>query len=174
LISRVYDEDVAPEIPADLIKKTSEAEGRAYSHRAIASSNLLKLEAGYFGNNHAWSKDTKTPTRLEEEPSVTFRLGKIAGGGVIPWCGGENSLRAWALSEVRIAQRHAGGVPALLGDVTAKVKAAKADWGKWEQDIPLLILEPDAENVWQGRVTAGDGERDILYCTRLGLRLASR
>jgi CRISPR-associated endonuclease/helicase Cas3 len=172
LIEKVYG-DARPEIPPVFQRKSAEADGRAAGHRSLAKGNLLVLEKGYWGNNTSWQDDHKYPTRLEEEPSVLFRLGKVANGEIVPWFEDENDniKLSWALSEVSIAKRRASGVPTPSGEGAKLVKAAKADWGKWEQDIPLLLLTPDGTS-WRGKVTCDEGERDMLYDTRLGLRLA--
>jgi CRISPR-associated endonuclease/helicase Cas3 len=175
LIARVYGED-SPLVTPDCFERAAlDAEGKALARRSVAGANLLDLKSGYYGNNQIWMRDDKVPTRLQDEPSAVFRLGRLSDGRIVPWIEGD-AKRAWALSEVSIAQRHANGVPKPSGGVAALVNAAKAEWGKWEADIPLLILEPvegDAPgDVWQGRVTSQKGERAALYDKRLGLRLA--
>ena len=175
LIAEVYDTD-AP-APEAIEAASREADGKQYSHRAIAEGTLLKLGDGYSGNNQVWLDDRKISTRLEEEPSVVFRLGKIEDGEVVPWCRAEDpksekDLRlAWALSEVSIQQRHASGVLRPAGTLVDMIDAAKSSWGKWEQEIPLLVLEPDGKSC-RGRVTAKDGERTAHYDTRLGFRIS--
>lgn len=177
LIARVYDEDSPLVTPGCFNEAGAKAEGKSYAHRAVASGNLLDLKKGYYGNNQIWMRDDKVPTRLQEDESVIFRLGRIEDGAVIPYYGtGEGGLRqAWALSEVGIAKRHASGVPAPSPGVAPLVKAAKAEWGKWEAEIPLLLLEPaegeTCGDAWRGRVTSPKGERTALYDKRLGLRL---
>jgi len=175
LIADVYDTD-AP-APEAIEAASREADGKQYSHRAIAEGTLLKLNEGFSGNNQVWLDDRKISTRLEEEPSVVFRLGRIANGEVVPWCDAEDpksekDLRlAWALSEVSIQQRHASGVLRPAGAFVDMIAAAKSCWGKWEREIPLLVLEPDGKS-WRGRVTAQDKERTAYYDTRLGFRVA--
>jgi CRISPR-associated endonuclease/helicase Cas3 len=177
LIARVYGED-SPLVTPDCFERAAlDAEGKALGRRSVAAGNLLHLWKGYYGNNQIWMRDDKIPTRLEEQPSTVFRLGLLSDGKIVPWIMREaDTRRAWALSEVSIASRHANGVPAPSNDVATLVNAAKAEWGKWEADIPLLILESvegDAPgDIWQGRVTSANGERILLYDKRLGLRLA--
>jgi CRISPR-associated endonuclease/helicase Cas3 len=172
LIARTYGEDSPLVTPGCFERAELDAEGKALARRSVAGGNLLDLKSGYYGNNQIWMRDDKVPTRLQDEPSTVFRLGRFSDGKIVPWIEAD-AKQAWALSEVSIAQRHADGVP---GGVVALVNAAKAEWGKWEADIPLLILEPvegDAPgDVWQGRVTSPKGERTALYDKRLGLRLA--
>lgn len=174
LISKVYDAD-SP-VPPAIEAASREAEGKIYAHRATAESNLLKLRDGYAGNNRIWQDDRKVFTRLEEEPSTLFRLGRMAeDGAVIPWreaeSKSEKDLRlAWALSEVSIQTRRAKGVPAPAKALAPMIEAAKSSWGKWEKDMPLLVLERDGPS-WRGRVAGEKGERDAFYDERLGFRV---
>jgi len=177
LIASVYDADSPLVTPSCFDESSLKTEGKTFAHRSIAAGNLLDLCKGYYGNNQIWMRDDRAPTRLLEYETVTFRLGRIAGGAIIPYYGAGGGLKhAWALSEVGIAKKHASGVPAPSGGMAAMVNAAKAGWGKWDADIPLLVLQPletePAGGVWQGVVTSQNGERTVLYDTRLGLRFA--
>ncbi len=174
LISQVYDTDEAA--PAAIETKSREAEGKAYAVRAIAEGCLLDLSSGYGGNNRIWQDDRKVFTRLEEQPSTIFRLGREEAGKIVPWYDGgqgceENLRRAWALSEVSIQQGRARGVPKISGARAKLIEAAKSSWGQWERDIPLLLLEPDGMS-WSGSVVAGEAERVAHYDTGLGFRIA--
>ncbi|MDZ4791848.1 MAG: CRISPR-associated helicase Cas3' [Hyphomicrobiales bacterium] len=175
LISQVYDDDERA-VPDPIERASKNADGTLYTHISIAEMNLLKLNGGYGGNNQIWTDDRKISTRLEEEPSTVFRLGRVVNGVIQPWCSEEQAAsgvdkrQAWALSEVSIQQRRASGVPSAVGALMQLVIAAKADWGKWEQDIPLLVLEENGAT-WQGRVTSKEGERTAHYDIGLGLRI---
>lgn len=177
LIARVYGESSPLVTPHCFEKAARDAEGKALGRRSVAAGNLLNLKKGYYGNNQIWMRDDKVPTRLQEEETVVFRLGQIADGKIAPYypVRDGDTRRAWALSEVAIVKRHADGVPALSSAVAALVTAAKAEWGKWEADIPLLVLERlegyARGDVWRGRVTSPKGERTVLYDNRLGLQL---
>jgi CRISPR-associated endonuclease/helicase Cas3 len=179
LIARVYDDGAEP-CPEAIENASRDADGQRYSHVSVAENNLLQLTKGYYENNRLWQDDRRISTRLEEEPSVVFRLGLVSDGKIVPWCSEKIDMndarqkrQAWALSEVSIQTRRASGVPLPAGDLARMVQAAKSDWGRWEQDTPLLLLEPDGSS-WRGRVTAGGGERVALYDKRLGLRIAER
>jgi CRISPR-associated endonuclease/helicase Cas3 len=173
LISQVYDSEEP--VPEAIETASREADGKRYSHRSIAEGTLLKLSEGYSGNNQIWHDDRKICTRLEEEPSVTFRLSRIENGKAVPWykseSGGEDLRRAWALSEVSIQRRRADDVPEVSGAMAALMQAAKSDWGKWEKDIPLLVLEING-STWFGTVTANGSKRTAYYDIRLGFRVA--
>jgi len=175
LISQVYDDDELA-VPHAVETASKNADGKYFRDISIAEMGLLKLDGGYGGGNQVWTDDSKISTRLEEEPSTVFRLGRIVDGAVQPWwsndraSGHTDQRQAWALSEVSIQQRRAAGVPPAVGALAQLITAAKAEWGKWEQDIPLLILEQDGSS-WRGRVVSKGGERTAQYDTRLGLRI---
>jgi CRISPR-associated endonuclease/helicase Cas3 len=177
LIAKVYGPDPAP-FPQALEAASDKAEGADMAGRSIAGINLLTLEKGYGGDNAGWSSDVDISTRLEDGPSVTFRLARLDGGEVVPWCAPDGSgaaalRRAWALSEVRVQERLARGVPDPDGERARAVAAAKEVWGKWEQDIPLLVLEErDEGEPWHCSALRGNGQAIALYDTRLGLRFA--
>ncbi|KAI95305.1 CRISPR-associated protein Cas3 [Rhodomicrobium udaipurense JA643] len=174
LIAKVYGTD-APEFPPALEAASMKAEAKAMSGKSMAEINLLTLEKGYGGDNAGWTSDVEISTRLEDGPSVTFRLARLAGGAVVPWCKPTGCCaaalrRAWALSEVRVQERLAKGVPEPEGELARAIDAAKKDWGKWEQEIPLLLLERGEGEPWRGVVLRKDGPATALYDDRLGLR----
>lgn len=174
LIESVYGSQELEDIPEPLRKKSQEAIGNERAATAIARSNLLKLGKGYAGEPHIWSSDMITPTRIGP-PTVVFRLGRIIDGRVVPYFANDELLRAWSLSEVRLDWRKADGVP--TGDRARErlIRAATEQWPEWERNIiPLLLLEPD-ETGWRGTVSKeGEGEKGVLYDTRVGLRFAAR
>ena len=108
-----------------------------------------------------------------------FRLGRTADGKIVPYYQPDKGglKHAWALSEVSIAKRRASGVRTPSGDMAALVNSAKAEWGKWEVDIPLILLESledgSRADTWHGRITSPQGDRSVIYDKRLGLRFAA-
>lgn len=168
LIEQVYIEGF-DDMPEPLRKASQNAHGSESAARSFANANLLKLDQGYGDQQNLWTTDTMTPTRLGE-PVTVFRLGKIEGGSIMPWCQAETATRAWALSEVSIAKRKADGIPSPAPAVRAQIEDAKQDWPKWERDLPLLVLEPDGEG-WRGVVLKnGEGEKVVLYDNNVGLQ----
>ena len=176
LIAKAYDPLYFP--PA-LEAASLKAEGAAKAGTSTAEIVLLTLAKGYGGDNRGWSSDVDISTRLEDGPSATFRLARLDGGEAIPWrvpqeAGAEALRRAWALSEVRVQKRLASGVPDPEGAAARAVAAAKQAWSKWEQDIPLLLLEQGGEfETWRGAVLHEKGRATALYDTRLGLRFTA-
>ncbi|WP_251133965.1 CRISPR-associated helicase Cas3' [Rhodomicrobium sp. Az07] len=176
LIAKVYGPDPL-QFPDALNAASIKAEAGAISGRCVAGINLLTLKEGYGIDNTAWTSDVEISTRLEDELSVTLRLARLEGGAVVPWCKPTGNCasaprRAWALSEVRVQERLAKGVPKPEGELARAVDAAKKDWGRWEQEIPLLLLEECGEGEpWRGAVLRKDGPAaTAVYDDRLGLR----
>jgi CRISPR-associated endonuclease/helicase Cas3 len=176
LLAAVYDETVAPAVPPTLERASLKADGQRTAARSVAANNSLEVGRGYGGNNQLFEADTITPTRLGEQVTV-FRLARREAGRIVPLHpladAGESLARAWALSECAVRTHTASGVPAPSGAFAAEVATAKADWPKWEQEQPLLLLEPGVDGVWRARVVAGDkGEREVLYDRVLGWRMS--
>ena len=176
LLSAVYDEGIAPDVPAGLERASLDADGKRKASRSLAAGNSLDVGLGYMGNNLAWQSDTVTPTRLGE-PVTVFRLARREAGQVVPWHplddAGNSIARAWALSECAVRTRMAAGVPEAAGDLAREIADAKALWPTWEQDQPLLLLDEGDGGVWRGRVVAKDNtEREVLYDRMIGWRLA--
>lgn len=173
LIEQVYSEesDIAIAIPPELERISLTADGKRKAAKSTADANLLKLKKGYGGCAQIWTRDTLTPTRLGE-PVTVFRLGTVEARRIVPWCKDDNPARAWALSEVSIRKTKASGVPEPERSLDLMIKAAKEQWTKWEQDQPLLVLEPEGE-VWRGVVIDKDGGgKTVLYDRLSGLRFA--
>ena len=171
LLAAVYDADRTDGIPEVLERSVRDAAGKEFAARSFANANLLKLADGYGGDNALWSSDAITPTRLGE-PVTVFRLAKMVADRIVPWDeSGETLTLRWALSEVSLRTKLANGVPKSAGALAKLIAAAKADWPKWEQEQPLLLLEPDGDG-WRGEVSSGDkGAKMMLYDASIGLRI---
>ena len=171
LVEKVYGQNGLDDIPEPLRKASQDAMGKDGAARSFANANLLEVAKGYGGNHQLWTADTITPTRLGQ-PVTVFRLGKIIDGQIVPWDPDAHPTRAWALSEVSVNRNRATGLPAPSGAREKLMEAAKVDWPKWEQDMPLLVLEPAEGSVWRGTVVKlGEGEKTVLYDRHVGLRL---
>lgn len=144
MIEAAYDRD---DVPPGLADAANDAQGKTFSEAGQARLNVLTLHAGYHANAGAWEPDTRTPTRLESEPSVTLRLALVRDGRIVPYAGDPDIRRAWALSEVSVARRRVAACP-LPDALQAAGDRAKADWGRWEREaesVVLAVLEPDGE-----------------------------
>jgi CRISPR-associated endonuclease/helicase Cas3 len=140
IIEAVFDRGAAGAVPAGLAASDQAAEGKGLGQSGLAAQNVLKLREGYSFNAGLWSADIDTPTRLEDRPHVTLRLACLRDDGVIvPYAGEADPLLAWAQSEVSVAQYRISACPPPIGREAA-AEAAKAQWGRWERDSPVVIL----------------------------------
>ena len=174
LIARVYDEDsllltriASKRRPATLSK------GKALGRRSVAAATCSISGKAITETTRFGCETTKFRRGWKmNRRRCSYGFSLFSAGKIVPWIMREaDTRRAWALSEVSIAQRHANGVPEPSSGVAALAKAATAEWGKRKADIPLLVLElADGEarrDVWRGRVTSPKGERTLLYDKRL-------
>jgi CRISPR-associated endonuclease/helicase Cas3 len=167
LIRAVYDDP--DDVPPGLIAALSKETGVESAAIGTARMNVLKWKEAYVADQ-GWDSDVRTPTRLSEE-TVTFRLARWSDGKLAPWYQAASPHRAWALSEVSLAAWRAAGVAEARGALAEAVAAAKGDWGRWDQAMPMLVMT-QAGDAWEGRVMTGKGERSVTYSIRTGLLVA--
>lgn len=169
LVEEAYNDEADGAVPAALSRSFEEARGRRGVAVGIARQNLLALDKPYQRNAGAWETDVRTPTRLEEQPHRVLRLARVEASRVVPWCDHPDPRHAWALSEVSVPVSRVAGVaeePALA----ASIAAVKSSWGRWEQEIPLLLLQPD-DRASVGIIRTPRGEPNPLHYDRQsGLR----
>lgn len=165
LVEEVYaDPD---RVPAGLSAALDKEAGKESAHVSIAVINVLRWKDCY-ARCGGWDSDERTPTRLSE-PSVTFRLGRWSDGVLRPFVENASPARAWALSELSLAKWRASGVPAPTGLLAAAVASVKTAWGRWEQEMPLLVLRA-ANAGWEGDVMTEKGQaRPVIYGPGAGL-----
>ncbi len=159
LIEAVYASD---DVPDALRRAADVADGKARTAASTANYAVLKVTDGYCGDAHGWVDDLVAMTRWSESPTTTVRLARAAADGqLVPWeQSGSPAWKAWALSEVR---PRASRVPAsaVVEPVhRAAVEAARADWGRFEQDLSVLPLVEAEPGVWRGILV--DPERGRL------------
>lgn len=174
LIESVYGLEAEDNIPAALMSPFYDFEGQNSADKAIAKINCLKLSTGYTRDGGKWESDERTPTRLGD-PTTTFRLARQQSGQLVPWAAGQGNnieeQHLWRLSEVRLSVRLADEelIPA---EFTEQAKVARESWGKWQDDIKLLILrESDISDFWEGAVFSGEKEKEVVYSPVKGLIL---
>jgi CRISPR-associated endonuclease/helicase Cas3 len=162
LIGAVYD---APDygVPPGLLRALENEKGEASAAIQFAKMNVLNWRDGYAAGQ-GWDSDIRTPTRLTEE-TVTFRLACWQNGVLSPWYAAESDHLAWALSEVSLAPWRAASVPAPLGQMKEAVVAAKSCWGRWDGDIPMLVLTPHGDG-GKGSVISDQGVERRVTCDR--------
>lgn len=147
------------EEPEGLRAAASRAEGKRFADAATARQNLLSVEDGYAEDAGLWASEELTPTRLNDRPQVTLRLARLRDGKVVPYAEDEDEGRAWALSEVSVAEHRVGAVT-VPAELTAAAEAARLRWGRWERDAPrirLAILGTDGSG--RSRPLSGDAYR---------------
>ena len=172
LIEAAADGASPGQAPPGLAAGASRAKGKGLAEAGIAGQNVLKYADGYRLDAGAWQPDTQTPTRLENRPQVTLRLGRLRGDRIVPYCGEDgDTRRAWSLSEVTVARHRFASSP-VPADAAL---AAKAHWGRWEREsdrFVLAVLEETGVAGEHGLVgLAEDGsEVHCRYSPQQGLR----
>lgn len=171
MVEAVYAPAPAPglETPEALAATEGKAWGAHYAERAVALQAALKYEDGYSATG-IWRDDAAVTTRLGEM-RLTLRLARWEGGAVLPWCEGPTPRHAWALSEVDVPARllKAVSVPAPFAAAVAQARGA---FGRFDQDMPVAVLEPDGNGGWRAQgLDGGDRPVALLYDRALGLRI---
>jgi CRISPR-associated endonuclease/helicase Cas3 len=164
LIEAAADRETPGAVPPALARSDDETYAKELSQAGIGNQNVLKWHEGYRRNQGLWEPDTDTPTRLEEQPHITLRLALVRAGRVVPYAEDPDPRRAWALSEVSVARRRIAACP-VPPELRPAVDAARAEWGRWERDSPIIVLallEAD-----------GDGYR-LDACAESGSVVAAR
>ena len=157
LIEAVYGEGVETGVPSSLQNAFWDAEGRERAERGVASVGTLGLQSGYMRDGGAWDSDVRTATRLADDPQVTLRLARIREGRVEPYADAEGERwRPWRLSEVSVAKRRISG-EFLPSEHTAAASDARAEWGRYDQDKILILLEEKGGRA-VGSARRGEGD----------------
>jgi CRISPR-associated endonuclease/helicase Cas3 len=172
LVEEAYDDEADGAVPAALSRSYEEAQGKRGVSVGIARQNLLMLDKPYQRDAGAWDTDVRTPTRLEEQAHRVLRLARLEAGRVVPWCDHPDPRRAWALSEVSVpVSRAAKGNDAT--QMSEAIAAAKTNWGIWEKDIPIAVLQEVACGSLRGLAFGEVGSVFFHYSEDSGLSWAS-
>ena len=158
LIEAVYGTDAECGLPKDLRASFNEGQGKDWAERGIANTATLKFSTGYLWDGGAWENDVKAVTRLDDDPSVVLRLGRLSGERVEAYGrkGDSEDWAAWRLSEVRVPKRLASAEDASSSHANV-IQATKASWTRFDQDSVLVALKEDAERRLVGAAMKGDG-----------------
>lgn len=171
LIESVYGCD---DVPEALALEAQQAEGKRRGDASAATYQVLQIVDGYDGNASGWVDDLRAATRLGDA-QTTIRLARVAADGALePWARMDGPpWKSWSLSEVRVSAKRIP--PGALADPQhrASVAAARAEWGRFEQEIPVLPLVAVESGVWRGVLMDPGSERTIhiVYTTDVGLRI---
>lgn len=168
MIESVYG---SSEVPESLLAAAERAEGEEHAHAAAANYAVLKAPDGYDATAVAWVSDVRVPTRLSEN-RITIRLARAIGEEMLePWVLADGpAWKSWALSEVSVSAYRVPLGSAPDARYMAAVARLRAGWGRYEQEIPVVVLDDDQNDAWHALVTPPDGKvRRLTYTARDGL-----
>lgn len=171
LVENCYAEETAYDtaLHEALRLRSDEALAARFGDASTAHDWVLPLTRGYTGEFQAWLSDTRVPTRLGDA-QTTLRLARLEGGRVRPWVTHEQEWRGWALSEVKVRAWKVAPDAKPDPRFAKVIAAARGAWGEYEQDIPVLVLEPSGDNLWSGAVLDKRGKRvEVVYSREDGL-----
>lgn len=157
--------------PDGLAAASDNAFGREKSSASLASHQLLDLKNGY-SSDQPYHSELKVSTR-NADAQLTLRLARRNGlGAIIPWAQSDGpEWKAWALSEIRLRPSIAPIDAQSLPGVATELAPIMAQWGRFEQEIPVCLLERDGE-VWRGAIFSQQkGEVEFGYSIQFGLFL---
>lgn len=169
LIEGVYGSD---ETPPALLPAADRADGQHRAAAETANIAALKVTDGYHGDARAWMDELRARTRLSDVPTTTIRLGRVVDGRILPWeRGGVPPWRAWALSELQVRSTRVPLGAAADPVYDGAIGCARADWSRFDQEIPLLPLVEEPSGVWRGVLLDPPRNRRIecRYTPDLGL-----
>ena len=159
LIEGVY--APADAVPPGLARAAADAGRRERRAAAIGGQNVLDVWAGYRADAGQWDSDVRTPTRLEDRPTVRLRLAVERDGVIGPYADDTDQRRAWALSEVAVAQYRIATCPVPAG-LEAAAERARGQWGRWEREavdrVVLAVLIPDGDGGYRLSAQSEAGE----------------
>ena len=156
LIERAYSDK--PETPEVLERFERDRQGREFSHRSLASMNIVRIGDGYGlgGQAHA---DTDYPTRLGPDQR-TLVLARERHGRLEPLFDGPDG---WVLSEVSAAKYRLDRLP-LPDQKSEGISATTDTWTDWMRTSRILC--PVSED---GRICHG-----LCYNSDMGLLFSSQ
>jgi CRISPR-associated endonuclease/helicase Cas3 len=167
LVEYVY--DASEDAPEALARATSKAEGEAKAERGEAQATALEPAEGYCPVAQ-WLDERKVSTRLIDN-QMTVRLGRIVDGVIVPYANADDEWKAWALSEMRVSLRYIPADAAPPPHFAAAVEKARARWGRYERDMPLIVLESAEGGGLMGTIYSAKQAtpRRIIYNKSCGL-----
>ncbi|PKD42344.1 CRISPR-associated helicase/endonuclease Cas3 [Methylomonas sp. Kb3] len=145
LIEGVYADEAQARIPLALQEASFDAEGKTMVQRSMADLNVLKLDKGYTRKSGEWDEETRIPTRLTEEESISVALAVLVDGQLKPYADVERY--AWAMSTIKLPEREWKKVSQQLPDeLKQQVETLKNEQKalRWLEVLPLL----DGQNLY--------------------------
>jgi CRISPR-associated endonuclease/helicase Cas3 len=143
LIEGVYSYEAEDSLSEQLREASQKAIGKEMSYREMGRMNALDLSKGYTRKSAeksgGWDEETKIPTRLTEEETVSVALAVIENGQLKPYAKSERY--AWALSTVRLPEREWKKAQQQIPEhLKAMVEALKNEHKalRWLEILPLV------------------------------------
>lgn len=138
LIEGVYSPEAEVAIPEILLDASMDAIGQNIMKQSMANLNALKLSKGYTRSSGDWDEESRIPTRLTEEESVSVALACFKKGRLYPYAKGTH--HEWVMSIVKIPewewkkakQQITATMQKLIEDLKAEIKALR-----WLEVFPL-------------------------------------
>ncbi len=116
LIEGVNSPEAEVAIPAILLDASMDAEGQNMMKQSMANLNALKLKKGYTRSSGDWDEESRIPTRLTEQETVSVALANFYQDQLKPYA--KDLHHEWAMSVVKIPEW---------------------EWEKASQHIPVII-----------------------------------
>ena len=88
--------------PESLDQLSGRAEGEDSSRRSMADLNSIKLNKGYTRSSGDWDEETRIPTRLTEQETISVALVIENDGSLKPYA--VDPHYAWALSTIKLPE----------------------------------------------------------------------
>jgi CRISPR-associated endonuclease/helicase Cas3 len=153
LVEAVYGSD---QVPDSLLAVAQRAEAKDLGDSSTAQYGTLKVTHGYDAAQQPWVDDLRVPTRLGDE-DTTVRLARVQpDGSLAPWSDASPAWRAWALSEVRVRRNRIPPDAAPLPQYELAAAAARREWGRFEQVLPILPLVAMSSVDYEGEMVRRD------------------
>ncbi|MEI6068986.1 MAG: CRISPR-associated helicase Cas3' [Methylococcaceae bacterium] len=138
LIEGVYSFDAEEEIPDVLLDGSIHATSKAMVQKSMADLNVLKLNKGYTRSSGDWDEETRIPTRLTEEETISVALAIVENGQLKPYA--QTDTYAWALSTVKLPSHEWKKAQQQIPDnLKAMIETLKAEQKalRWVEILPL-------------------------------------
>ncbi len=98
LLEKVYNDETA--VPDNLLRETSQAQGKRACDKSLSALNLLNLGEGYGGDSsNVWHDRVETPTRLGDESERVY-LAREREGALVPLIEAEH--HPWEMSAMSL------------------------------------------------------------------------
>ena len=138
LIEGVYGAEAEVQIPPALLDASIAAESKDMAQRSMADLNVLKLNKGYTWMSGDWGEETRIPTRLTEEETISVALAIVENGELKPYA--KVDRYPWAMSTVKLPDREwQNARQQMPAHFTALIEVLKAEHKalRWLEVLPL-------------------------------------